>query len=186
MGVEPIPPLQAAARPKTSNLAVWSLVLGCLGLVLVAVCVGPVLAVAGVICGHLACKRIKASGGLLLGRGVARAGLIMSYVSIGLALIAIPFIMSVGLPGRGKPRETTPVSICAGNLRRIDLAKQSCAAEKKLAAEDMPSAGDLRPYLGQPLESLKCPEEGTYSINRIGEAPSCSVPGHVLPAYGRH
>jgi hypothetical protein len=26
-----------------------------------------------------------------------------------------------------------------------------------------------------------CPAGGTYTLNAVGELPSCTVPGHVLP-----
>ena len=183
--MEAIPPLPQANAQKTSSLAIWSLVLGCLALVLMVICIGPVFALPAVICGHLAWKRIKASGGVLSGQGLALAGLITGYVSIGLSLLIIPILISIARPNYTKARQGVPVNTCINNLRRIDAAKQTCAMEKKLSAEDTPSAEDLRPYLGQAFETLKCPQGGTYSINRIGDPPSCTVLQHVLPSNSR-
>jgi len=183
--MEAIPPLPQATSQKTSSLAIWSLVLGCLGLVLMFICIGPLFAVPAVICGHLAGKRIKSSRGLISGQGLALAGLITGYVSIGLSLLIIPMLLSVSLPSFMKARQGVQVNGCINNLRRIDAAKQTCAMEKKLSADDTPSAEDLRPYLGQSFESLKCPQGGNYSINRIGDPPSCTVLQHVLPSNSR-
>ncbi len=190
--MESIPPLPQATAEKTSSLAIWSLVLGCLGLGLMFICIGPLFALPAVICGHMAYKRIKASGGLLSGQGLALAGLITGYVSIGLSLLIIPLLFMISLPNFNKARQGAQGNrqgaqgnTCINNLRRIDAAKQTCAMEKKLSADDTPSAEDLRPYLGQAFETLKCPQGGTYSIGRIGDPPSCTVLQHVLPSNSR-
>jgi hypothetical protein len=183
--MESIPPLPQPTTPKTSSLAIWSLVLGCLALVLMVICIGPLFALPAVICGHMAWKRIRSSGGLLSGQGLALAGLITGYISIGLSLLIIPLLVSISLPNFMKARQGVQVNVCIDNLRRIDRAKQTCAMEKKLSADDTPSADDLRPYLGQSFDTLKCPLGGTYSINRIGDPPSCTVLQHVLPSNSR-
>jgi hypothetical protein len=172
------PPLPLKGR--TSSLAVWSLVLGCLGLVLLVICVGPLFAVAAVICGHLAHSRIKKSAGILSGDGLAVAGLVTGYTSIGLSLILIPIFVSIALPNFVKARKSAQVNVCVNNLRKIDIAKQTCAMEKKLTSEQIPSPEDLKPYLGQDLSTLTCPQGGHYTINAIADPPTCSFPGHVL------
>src|SRR5947207_4287706 len=84
------PPVAGLPTSKTSTLAVWSLILGCLAIVLLLGCIGPVVAIPAVICGHLAYSRIKRSAGALSGEGMALAGLITGYISIGLSIILIP------------------------------------------------------------------------------------------------
>jgi len=165
-------------QPKTSGLAVWSLVLGCLAVVLL--CAGPLFAIPAVICGHLAYARIKRAGGTLTGSGLALAGLITGYVSIALSLIILPMMLGIAVPNFVKARKTAQTNFCLNNLRMIDGAKQSCALEKKLTSEDTPTPEDLKPYLRTIFSNLHCPEGGTYSINKIGEAPTCTVPGHNL------
>ncbi|TLD68181.1 DUF4190 domain-containing protein [Phragmitibacter flavus] len=76
MGVMPMP-----------GTAIASLVLGLLPFL--ACGVGVVLAVPGVICGHMALKAIDAPGARYEGRGVALAGLILNYVWLGLTALAI-------------------------------------------------------------------------------------------------
>ncbi|MEY4482726.1 MAG: hypothetical protein RL693_178, partial [Verrucomicrobiota bacterium] len=51
--------------------------------------------VAAIICGHLALSKIKKSGGAIGGRGMAIAGLIVTYLSI-IPIIAL--MASIGLP----------------------------------------------------------------------------------------
>lgn len=72
--------------------AMASVVLGAVALVSFFLCfVGGLLAVPGVICGHMALTRIRRSGDLMQGRGMAIAGLVMSYltIAIGVGLILI-------------------------------------------------------------------------------------------------
>ena len=172
------PPLPV--NGKTSSLAIWSLVLGCLGLILLVICIGPLFAVAAVICGHLAHSRIKKSNGVVSGGGLAVAGLVTGYASIGLSVVLIPILISIAAPNFVKVRQATQVNICINNLRKIDVAKQTCAMEKKLTSDQTPSAADLKPYLGQDFNTLLCPAGGHYTINTVADAPTCSIPGHVL------
>ena len=59
------PPLGVAPQPKTSALAIWSLVLGILSLTCFTIFTG----IPGVICGHKALSKIKRSAGALTGQG---------------------------------------------------------------------------------------------------------------------
>ena len=72
---------------------------------------------------------------------------------------------------------------CINNLRQIDAAKQQWALEKGKKAGDTPVEADLKPYLtpGPNGVFLKCPAGGKYTIGKVGEPPTCSIPGHELP-----
>lgn len=63
------PTINAGAR--TSNLAIWSLVLGLLG-----------ISIPAIICGHVGRSAIRKSNGTLDGKGMALAGLILGYFQI--------------------------------------------------------------------------------------------------------
>lgn len=69
---------------------------------------------------------------------------------------------------------------CINNLRQINDAKLQWALDKNKSATDVPTAQDLLPYLKDGTFPT-CPDGGTYAINAVGELPTCSVPGHVLP-----
>jgi hypothetical protein len=69
---------------------------------------------------------------------------------------------------------------CINNLRQIDAAKNQWALENNKTAGDLPTLTDLAPYLKDGIFPA-CPAGGLYSINAVGEPPTCSVPGHVLP-----
>jgi hypothetical protein len=78
----PVVASSSAAMMKTEPLAIVSLVCSVLGLS--GFCCGffVALAVAGVICGHLALGKIKSTPGLQ-GHGLALAGVIVGYFAIG-------------------------------------------------------------------------------------------------------
>ncbi len=169
------PPLTGSLIPKTSALAVWSLVLGILAIALLVVCLGPIFAIPAIICGHMACSKIKHSGGQLTGAGLATAGFITGYVSLGLVLLMIP----IAIPNLVKARATAQKNICINNLRMIDAAKNQWAMDNKKQGSDMPTESEIVPYLKN-HEMPKCPVSGVYKINPAAELPTCSIPGHTL------
>ncbi|HEX4265045.1 MAG TPA: DUF4190 domain-containing protein [Verrucomicrobiae bacterium] len=175
----PYPPSVPPA--KNSGLAIWSLVFGILGLVLLLGCIGILFAIPAVICGHLAYGRIKRSNGTLDGEGIALAGLIIGYISIGLSIFLIPMLAAIAIPNFVKARDTAQKNVCINNLRTIDAAKQQWALENKKTGNDVPTPADLDPYIKGGFASLHCPKDGVYNINRVAEAPTCSITEHVLP-----
>jgi len=70
-------------------------------------------------------------------------------------------------------------NVCINNLRQIDVAKQQWALEKSKAATDVPTGEELLPYLKDGVFP-SCPAGGLYSINAVGEVPTCTIAGHAL------
>jgi len=69
---------------------------------------------------------------------------------------------------------------CIANLRLIYAAKQAWALEKNKTDTDTPTEQDLLPYIKGGVFPV-CPSGGTYTIGPVGQLPTCSIPGHVLP-----
>jgi hypothetical protein len=170
------PPTPVTFHVKTSALAIWSLVLGIVGLVLSIVCIGIVIAIPGVICGHMALSRIKNSSGLLTGNGLAIGGLVTGYLGIAMLVLLIP----IAIPNFVKARQTAQANMCINNLRQIDSAKNQWALEHGKKSGDVPTADDLTPYFKNHVFPI-CPAGGVYTIGPVGADPKCSVEGHVLP-----
>ena len=166
-------------QPTTSGLAIWSLVLGILGVVLLLLCVGPLFAIPGVICGHLAWSRIKHSSGALSGQGMALGGLITGYVSIGLSAFLLPMMMAIAIPNFVKARTTAQTNACINNLRQIDAAKMQWALENSKTNGTIVTLDDLKPYFKNGIPPA-CPAGGTYHLGAVGENPTCSIPAHKL------
>jgi len=174
---ETIPPVTGSApQPKTPALAIWSLVLGILSLM----CFSIFAAIPAVICGHIAWSRIKRSGGVLVGDGLAIAGLIIGYIGIAFAVLMIPLMVAIAIPNFVKAREAAQMNACINNLRQIDAAKQEWALENNKKSTDTPIQSDLTHYFKNG-QWPTCPTAGTYTINPVGEAPTCSIPKHKLP-----
>ncbi len=171
------PPLEIPQQPKTSALAIWSLVLGILSLA----CFTIFAAIPGVICGHKALSKIKRSSGALTGQGLAIAGLVTGYLGIAWAIFMIPLMMAIAIPNFVKARETTQMNACINNLRQIDSAKQEWALEDNKKAGDVPTAADLDSYFKDGKFPI-CPSGGIYTIGAVSNAPTCSIPSHKLPA----
>ena len=175
-----LPPLPTLpAEPKNCSLAVWSLVLGILAVVLSVVCIGPLFGIPAVICGHMGYSRVKRSAGALSGGGLALGGLITGYLSIALIPI-IGLMAAIAVPNFVKARTTAQMNACISNLRRIDGAKLQWATENKKETADTPTGQELDPYLPSSFNTLKCPAGGVYTINVVGENPTCSIPRHDL------
>jgi len=96
-----------------------------------------------------------------------------------LPAVAVPAMLSaIAIPNFVKARAVSQKNACINNLRQLDAAKQQWALEKGKFASDVPTQEDLLPYLRKwPV----CPQGGTYTINAVGQPPTCSIPDHRLP-----
>jgi hypothetical protein len=83
--------------PATSGYAIASLICSLLGYIGVFG-FGPIL---GIIFGHLALREIDRSNGMLQGRGLAQAGLILGYIALGLALLMLVALVIILVAGAG-------------------------------------------------------------------------------------
>jgi hypothetical protein len=78
-----------------------------------------------------------------------------------------------------RERHRAAATSCDSNLREIDGAKQSWAVDNHKTTNDTPTWIDL---LGNYMRQMpKCPQSGNYTINKVSEAPECSIPSHKLP-----
>lgn len=69
---------------------------------------------------------------------------------------------------------------CINNLRKIDGAKEQWAMATGQQDGALPRREDISMYLKGGWEKTKCHAGGRYSINAIGQDPTCPVPGHNL------
>lgn len=84
---EPAPsPASGPAAVRTNALAIASFALSLSGLTLLA-------QIAGIITGHMALKQIRETGEA--GHGLAKAGLIISYVVVGISILFVVFFVAL-------------------------------------------------------------------------------------------
>ena len=115
-------------------------------------------------------------GWLVVGNGSQHAARLLA---VG-AVVPIGMLSAIAIPNFIKARQATQKNACINNLRQIDGAKQQWALENKKSENDTPSREDLLPYLKK-QQFPTCPTGGSYTINRVGDPPECSQPGHELP-----
>jgi hypothetical protein len=99
-----------------------------------------------------------------------------------LPAVAVPAMLSaIAIPNFVKARSTSQQNACINNLRQLDAAENQWALEKGKKTGDVCTEEDLKPYLRLVNGQLpKCPAGGKYTIGPVGDAPKCSLPGHVL------
>jgi len=106
------------SKPKTSGLAIASLILGIVG-----GCSLGVLSIVGLVLGIVAAKKIKASGGAMGGRGMAVAGIVLSIVTLILGLV----LAALGWYG------ITGACDMANSASSANNVKQLCSATMQYA-----------------------------------------------------
>jgi hypothetical protein len=95
-----------------------------------------------------------------------------------MSAMAVPAVAAgMVLPALAKAKAKAQEATCRSNLRQIQIAKQRWARENNKTSSDTPTWDDLAPYLSQ-RTIMNCPSSGTYSINSVGEQPTCSVHSH--------
>jgi type II secretory pathway pseudopilin PulG len=99
------------------------------------------------------------------------------------AVAVVGALAAIAIPNFVKARTTSQENACINNLRLIDAAKQQWALQNRKQSTDTPTMKELQPFLGRGAngEFPTCPAGGTYTIGSVGEKPTCSVAGHVLP-----
>ena len=168
-------------QKKTAGIAITSLVLGIVGLLTIWLCgLGVLCAIPAVICGHIGYARVKQSAGALAGRGLAMAGLIMGYLSIGLlvAIIPISLLAAIAVPSFVNARNKSIESSCKNNLRLLDGAMQQYALDNGNAlAPGMTALVGTNAYI---RETPVCKGGGVYTLpGRLSDGTTCSIHGSL-------
>jgi len=154
----------APPPPKTSGLAIASLVLGILG---IASC--GLASIPGLILGIVSLVRIRRSRGALGGRGFAIAGTIVSVVFILLCFLGFMGALRLAR-GLGGVKVIVQAARCSTNLHFIGTA---IAAYKEAAGGQLPDGlEDLWPEHLKSPDVLLCPAD--QEPMTIGEDLKCS------------
>lgn len=104
-----------AAPPKTSPAAIWSLVLGAVGLL---TCGLSLLEIPGLILGIIGLKRINEKPEELTGKGIAIAGIVTSALAI-LAIGVGILLSAILFPVFNRARYQAQIAVCQNNVRQL-------------------------------------------------------------------
>jgi len=108
-----LPANTSTVSPKTSGLAITSLVLGIVGIFTCGL-----TALFGLILGIVAMVKVKNSRGALTGNGLALAGTIVS----GVALMLLPIFAAMLLPALAAAKQKAQEINCVNNQKQLALA----------------------------------------------------------------
>jgi prepilin-type N-terminal cleavage/methylation domain-containing protein len=110
-----------------------------------------------------------------------RAGA-FTLVEIMIVVAIIGLLATLAVPNFVKARTVSQSDACINNLRQIDSAKQQWALEFSQLPTATPAQASVMPYIGRGPVGVwpTCPANGSYEINAVSTAPTCSVGSHVL------
>jgi prepilin-type processing-associated H-X9-DG protein len=142
-----VPAAAPAAPPKTSGMAVASLVLGICGLLSCGI-----TSLVGLILGIVALVRINKSRGQQSGQGLAIAGIVVS----GVFLLMIPIWAGMLLPALAKAKMKAQSINCVNNAKQLALGIVMYSADNN---DQFPAAATwcdaIQQYLG-PGKAFQC------------------------------
>ena len=107
---------------------------------------------------------------------VSRRG--FTLVEIMIVVLIIGVLASIAVPNFIKARQSSRISTCTANLKRIETAKEQWILENRANAGDTVTPTDLAPVYIKKFPT--CPEAGTYDVKPVGQDPTCSVAEHHL------
>jgi hypothetical protein len=163
----------SSGKPKTSGLAITSLILGIVG-----GCSFGLLSIVGLILGIMGLKKIKASGGAVGGRGLAMAGIIISILTLILGLALAALLAGGAWYGLTEAKGQTQQVMCQNNLRQLCNATVTYAYDHKREfppADTWPEVLKEGGYISD-AGILTCPGKEnagrTYAMNaKLGGMP---------------
>lgn len=154
------PPMSAilpGEAPKTSAMAVTSLVLGILGVVTCGL-----TSLFGLVLGIIAMVKVKNSGGRLTGNGLALAGVIVSGVFF---LVMIPIFAAMFLPALSAAKQKAQEIHCVNNVQQLGLAVRIYAGDNK---DQFPPAATWCDAINQAVGSEK-----VFKCNAVNSGSRC-------------
>jgi prepilin-type N-terminal cleavage/methylation domain-containing protein len=104
-----------------------------------------------------------------------------TLVEIMIVVAIIGLLAAIAVPNFVKARNASQTNACINNLVKINGAKEQWALETKQITGATPQDSDLFGASLYIAEKPTCPANGTYALNTVGAAPTCTVSGHTLP-----
>ena len=184
--------------PRTSGLAITSMVLGIVGIVTACVWVGVLIGLVGLIFGIVALVQIRKRPDVLGGTGMAVAGIITGSLATLMVVLLLVGVF-IFLPTFGRAREIANRSVCGANMKGIMMAMSTYSVSNAdqyppdlsilvedgslgersffCPSEPMPDVPDL------PLDELGDWLSGNTHYVYLGAGKGTSVPADAILLY---
>ena len=173
----------SAMSPKTSGMAIASLVLGIISMMGAAVLIVPTIL--AIIFGHVSYSRIRKDP-RLAGSGIAIAGFVLGYVSIFFGIFTAGLLAAMAIPAFEKVREQSMQKAMANDARQIASAAQQVMLENG----EHPVSFQIDPQTGLvsgPISDLvKQVTRGTRQVDGVIENSHDTFSLQNPKAYGGH
>jgi prepilin-type processing-associated H-X9-DG protein len=157
-------------QPKTSGLAIASLVLGISGVFCSALTALP-----GLVLGIVALLKIKRSEGKLTGSGLAIGGICASVVF----LLFVPIMAAMLMPALARARAMARTPLCQNNLKQLGMVISLYENDERQLPDASKWCDEMQPVYIEDEEVFQCPEaEGlrcAYAMNEHLGAKSLAV-----------
>ena len=164
--MESTPPIMST-EPKTSGLAIASVICGPLGFL-----TAGLSGIAAIITGHMALGAIKRSGGFIKGTGMAITGLVTGYISI--LILPIAFLAGLAAPVILKQRQAADRVEAINNVKMLNLAliefdnDYGSFPSDELAKKEPSFAGFTGPGVLKQLEAAGCVKDLNHLLSVRG------------------
>lgn len=171
--IPPMTPAYEASPPKTSGLAIASLVVG-----IISFLTFGITSIIGLVMGIIALAQINRNKESKAGLGLAIAGVVTS----GAAMILILPMAAIMFPVFAKAREQARTAWCLSNVKQLGLAMQMYASEND---DHLPPSASwteaASPYIKSARGVWRCPsahtQEPCYAMNwKLNKADINTLP----------
>ena len=100
---------------------------------------------------------------------------IVLVVGVVLCVPILGIVVAIAVPSFLRAREISRRNACQEHLANIDNAKRQWALSNEKQDGDVPTWDELVNGESYLIKSPVCPAGGVYTINPLGEEPSCSL-----------